>query len=165
VQLHRRDSFSTPTFVMLIHIRGSANFPLTLKSLPALTYSHTRNIFISPSPREGRPAGRFSDAGWVRRLRAGLVTSLPGGSGNPLGRHYDRSARTSLDWDRLKRVTPAKTTSQERRPGAEARAFTLVPRAAMERRTARASSLDALRSRRRQSDAHFASACWRRREL
>jgi hypothetical protein len=28
--------------------------------------------------------------------------TLPGGSGDPLGRHYDRSARSSLDWDRLK---------------------------------------------------------------
>jgi hypothetical protein len=64
--------------------------------------------------------------------------------------------------DRRKRVTPAKATSQETRPGAEARAFTLVPRAAMERRTARASSLDALRSRRRQSDAHVAFACRRK---
>ncbi len=35
----------------------------------------------------------------VRRLRAGLVPLLPGGSGIPPGRHYDRSARSSLDWD------------------------------------------------------------------
>jgi hypothetical protein len=36
--------------------------------------------------------------------------SHSGGSGAPPGRHYDRSARSSLDWDR-------ETTSQEARPG------------------------------------------------
>ena len=65
----------------------------------------------------------------MRRLRAGFVPPLPGGSGVPLGRHYDRSARSSLDWDRPKRVTPAKATSQEARPGAE-----LVAKAAGESR-------------------------------
>ena len=40
--------------------------------------------------------------GRVRRLRAGLVTPRPGGSGTPPARHYDRAARCSLDWDRPK---------------------------------------------------------------
>ena len=40
--------------------------------------------------------------GRVRRLRAGLVTPRPGGSGAPPARHYDRAARCSLDWDRPK---------------------------------------------------------------
>jgi hypothetical protein len=46
----------------------------------------------------------------VRPLRAWLVTTHSGGSGTPPERHYDRSARSSLDWDRA-------TTSQEARPG------------------------------------------------
>ena len=35
-------------------------------------------------------------------------SSLPfsGGSGLTPGRHHDRSARSSLDWDRKERVTP-----------------------------------------------------------
>ena len=47
-------------------------------------------------------------------LRSGLVTPIPGGSGHRVGRHYDRSARCLLDWDRV--TEPA---SQETRPGAE----------------------------------------------
>jgi len=44
--------------------------------------------------------GRLTER--VRFLRAGLVTPFSGGFGNTPGRHYDRSARSSLDWDRLK---------------------------------------------------------------
>jgi hypothetical protein len=51
----------------------------------------------------------------ARPLRAWLVTTHPGGSGTPLGRHYDRSARSLLDWDRMQ-----KSTSQEARPGVAA---------------------------------------------
>jgi hypothetical protein len=58
----------------------------------------------------------------MRRPRAWFAATLPGGSGDPLGRHDDRSARSSLDWDRPRRITPAEATSQERRPGAEAKA-------------------------------------------
>jgi hypothetical protein len=37
--------------------------------------------------------------GWGRLPRARLTTSRSGGSGTPLGRHYDRSAGSLLDWD------------------------------------------------------------------
>ena len=39
--------------------------------------------------------------------RAERHTPLPGGFGKTPGRHYDRSATLSLDWDRRGRVTPA----------------------------------------------------------
>jgi hypothetical protein len=52
--------------------------------------------------------------------RKGTLLPNSSGSGTPLGRHYDRSARSSLDWDR-RRLTAAKATSQETRPGAELR--------------------------------------------
>ncbi len=45
---------------------------------------------------------RFWEWEKVRCLRAGVVTSLPGGSGAPPVRHYDRAARCSLGWDRPK---------------------------------------------------------------
>jgi hypothetical protein len=66
----------------------------------------------------------------MRRPRAGFVPPHPGGSGAPPGRHYDRSARSSLDWDRPRRLTPAKAASQEARPGAELRPFGAASRAA-----------------------------------
>src|SRR5271163_4668197 len=44
--------------------------------------------------------------GWVRCLRAGLVTPFPGGSGHRPAGINDRSARSSLDWDRQDGVTP-----------------------------------------------------------
>jgi hypothetical protein len=60
---------------------------------------------------------------------AGSSPALPGGSGKTPGQHNDRSARSSLDWDRKERVAPveqravfepsglrAPTTSQEARP-------------------------------------------------
>ena len=37
----------------------------------------------------------------------GSSLALSGGSGFTPGRHDDRSARSSLDWDRTARVTPA----------------------------------------------------------
>jgi hypothetical protein len=58
---------------------------------------------------------RFWEWERVRCLRAGVVTPLPGGSGTPPGRHYDRPARSSLGWDRRSRVTPVEATSQEAR--------------------------------------------------
>ena len=36
-----------------------------------------------------------------------IFSPFPGGFGITPGRHYDRSARNSLDWDRKERVTPA----------------------------------------------------------
>jgi hypothetical protein len=53
----------------------------------------------------------------MRPLRARLVTSHSGGSGTPLGRHYGRSARSSLHW-------PARMRVQETRPGADGVALT-----------------------------------------
>jgi hypothetical protein len=45
--------------------------------------------------------------------------SAPGRPWTPLVRHNDRSARSALDWDRRRRVTPGGAGSQETRPGAE----------------------------------------------
>ena len=45
--------------------------------------------------------------------------SAPGRPWTPLVRQNDRSARSALDWDRRRRVTPAGAGSQETRPGAE----------------------------------------------
>ena len=49
---------------------------------------------------EGRFREAIPKAERVRRLRAGFATPLPGGFGTPPGRHYDRSARSSLRWGR-----------------------------------------------------------------
>ena len=51
----------------------------------------------------------------VRFPRAGLVTPFSGGSGNTPGRHHDRSARSSLDWDRLDSGNARQAASQEAR--------------------------------------------------
>jgi hypothetical protein len=51
-------------------------------------------------PRDVTGDGRLTER--ARFLRTELVTPFSGGSGNTPGRHYDRSARSSLDWDRLK---------------------------------------------------------------
>ena len=49
----------------------------------------------------------FSRRRSMRRPRPGLVSRDSGGSGTPPGRHYDRSARSSLDRDRHKaRLVP-----------------------------------------------------------
>ena len=44
-----------------------------------------------------------------------IFTLLPGGSGPPLGRHDDRSPRSSVDSRQTKRVTPVELGSQETR--------------------------------------------------
>ncbi len=54
----------------------------------------------------------------MRCPRADLQ-SVPGRLWSPLVRQKDRSARSALDWDRRRRVTPAGAGSQETRPGAE----------------------------------------------
>ena len=54
----------------------------------------------------------------MRCPRADLQ-SVPGRPWSPLVRQKDRSARSALDWDRQRRVTPAGAGSQETRPGAE----------------------------------------------
>ena len=49
----------------------------------------------------------------------GAIHSVPGRLWSPLVRQKDRSARSALDWDRRKRVTPGGAGSQETRSGAE----------------------------------------------
>jgi len=67
---------------------------------PSFGYDSLASLTQGTSPVTYRLAerGRF--------LRAGFVTPRRGGSGNAPGRHDDRSARSSLDWDRKERVTP-----------------------------------------------------------
>jgi hypothetical protein len=52
---------------------------------------------------------RVTPAAGASAVPAGGGSSLPfsGGFGFTPGRHHDRSARSSLDWDRTERVTPA----------------------------------------------------------
>src|SRR5262249_49372563 len=52
---------------------------------------------------------RVTPAAGASAVPAGGGSSLPfsGGSGETPGRHDDRSARSSLDWDRKERGTPA----------------------------------------------------------
>src|SRR5208282_4252090 len=74
---------------------------------------------------------RFPRAG-ARHLRSRAAY------GKTPGRHDDRSATLSLDWDRGRRITPAETTSQEARSGAELRRWLAATSAAVERRQASA---------------------------
>jgi hypothetical protein len=53
----------------------------------------------------------------MRFLRAGLVTPLPGGPGIESIGITTGLRGASLDWDSGRRVTPARCTSQETRPG------------------------------------------------
>ena len=66
----------------------------------------------------------------VRPPRAWLVTRHSGGLGAPPGRHYERSARSSLDGRGANAVFP------EARPEVEPRPCGAVARAAVERREA-----------------------------
>src|SRR5665213_1906800 len=54
----------------------------------------------------GRRREQFSRRRSMRRPRPGLVSRDSGGSGTPPGRHYDRSARSSLDrnWHKARLV-------------------------------------------------------------
>jgi hypothetical protein len=65
----------------------------------------------------------------VRPLRAGLVDLHSGGSGTPPGRHYDRSARSSLHW-------PVCLYGFKKRGPELARSFHSATNAAVERREA-----------------------------
>jgi hypothetical protein len=73
-------------------------------------------------------ASGFFPTPLVRPPRAGLVNLHSGGSGTPPGRHYDRSARSSLHW-------PAATWVQEARPGVGAE-FSFRAKPPVERREA-----------------------------
>ena len=113
------------------------------------------SVPISVTSRQSRsPKGRqpATPADGARAVPAGGGSSppLPGGSGNTPGRHDDRSARSSLDWDRKARVTPvssadfrtigicAPTKSQEARSGAELWRWVAAASAVVERRQASA---------------------------
>jgi hypothetical protein len=73
-------------------------------------------MFPTRAPVEHRPEARAKlTTALARPLRAWLVTTLPGGSGTPLGRHYDRSARSLLNRDRMQQ-----SASREARPGVAA---------------------------------------------
>ena len=76
--------------------RGFAVTEMATKPLDRRRYF--RYNYQSRSSRGA--SGCDPEAERVRRLRAGFATPLPGGFGTPPGRHYDRSARSSLRWDR-----------------------------------------------------------------
>jgi hypothetical protein len=62
-------------------------------------------IFSNHLAQKDIAAGVLAAVGRVRFPRAGRHIPLPGGSGNTPGRHHDRSATLSLDWDRRRRLT------------------------------------------------------------
>jgi len=62
-----------------------------------LDFLPTDAIPMPTSLAEGRLPETFGWRSRVRPLRAWLVTTHSGGSGHRAGRHYDRSARCSLD--------------------------------------------------------------------
>jgi hypothetical protein len=76
-----------------------ATIPLTIVPIPVISRE-------SCSPKGRQPA---TPADGARAVPAGGGSSppLPGGFGKTPGRHDDRSATLSLDWDRRGRVTPA----------------------------------------------------------
>jgi hypothetical protein len=76
----------------------------------------SRYLFRAALLDQGASSGDVRKMEQVRRPRVRLVTSHSGGFGAPPGRHYDRSARSSLDWDWAQMPS-----SQEARPGAEPR--------------------------------------------
>ena len=88
----------------------------------------------------GRPPGDAGGRG--KSVPAGGGSSLPfsGGSGKTPGRHHDRSARSSLDWDRpVSGNGLMSAASQEARSRAERRRWFAAASAAVERRQASAS--------------------------
>ena len=84
------------------------------------------------------PQGRrpVTPAGGARAVPAGRGSSppLPGGFGNTPGRHYDRSAIGSLDWDRRRRSNGRRNRVPGSASGAERRRWFAAARAAVERR-------------------------------
>src|ERR1700733_4199900 len=105
---------------------------------------HSRNL----APL--KDIARVTPVDGARAVPAGGGSSplLPGGSGKTPGRHDDRSATLSLDWDRWVRVTPAlEPKSQEARSGPELRRWLAAASAAVERRQVSALRFSARRSR------------------
>jgi hypothetical protein len=99
-----------------------------------------RHIFIDIRPRlryhphripacEGRRPATPADGAGAVPAGAGSSPALPGGFGATPGRHYDRPARSSLDWDRKLRVPGSAS-------GAELRRWLAAASAAVERRQA-----------------------------
>ena len=85
---------------------------------------------IAPNPaREGRRPATPADGAGAVPAGAGSSPALPGGFGATPGRHYDRPARSSLDWDRKLRVPGSAS-------GAELRRWLAAASAAVERRQA-----------------------------
>src|SRR4029078_11298791 len=106
-----------------------------------LTGLVTEIIFQLVRSVEGRRREAF---GWwdrMRRPRLRLASGDSGGHGAPVGRHQDRSARSSLDWDWL--TQSRKRRPRPRKPGPWPKI------AAMERRPARV--LDRKRTLRRKA--------------
>ena len=84
----------------------------------------------------------MTPAAGASSVPAGGGSSLPfsGGSGKTPGRHHDRSARSSLDWDRpVSGNGLMSAASQEARSRAERRRWFAAASAAVERRQASAS--------------------------
>ena len=80
-------------------VTAAATFALTVVPI-SVTHRESR------SPKGRQPATPVDGA---RAVPAGGGSSplLPGGFGKTPGRHDDRSATQSLDWDRGRRITPA----------------------------------------------------------
>jgi hypothetical protein len=78
---------------------------------PLSSYIASRSAHRRDVTGDGRLTGR------MRFPRAGLVTSLPGGPGIALAGIMTGLRGAPLDWDSARRVTPARGTSQETRPG------------------------------------------------
>jgi hypothetical protein len=74
-----------------------------LEHLSSLPLDSENNLAHVPGRQPVTPAG---GAGAVP-AGGGSSPSPPGGFGQTSGRHYDRPAAMSLDWDRRGRVTPA----------------------------------------------------------
>ena len=88
----------------------------------------TLPVVANPA-REGRRPAPPADGAGAGPAGVGSSPALPGGFGATPGRHYDRPARSSLDWDRKLRVPGSAS-------GAELRRWLAAASAAVERRQA-----------------------------
>ena len=121
--------------------------------------------YFSYNPRISLIEGAFLGGKPEKRseggARARICSPLPGGSGAPLGRHKDRSARSSLDWTSPRRAKhPPQPRPRKRGSGAEPMLVaTGLASAAAKRRKAGAPRLARCRDSRRV--AHTAYTCRR----
>src|SRR6202012_3868975 len=102
--------FGRVTLIPVVRASSPIDIPHKLETYPRPLGPGLSSAHLAHSRASSRDAW-MTERG--RPLRARLVTSHSGGSGAPLGRHYGRSARSSLDWDR------ASALSWETRPGAD----------------------------------------------